>query len=63
VERNRSATERLTERERTPSVAIVATRIQMPRDGTLAQASETQPDRIELVDASLRNTGAAGGTA
>jgi hypothetical protein len=34
VERNQSASEHLTERERTSSVAIVATRIQIPGDGT-----------------------------
>jgi hypothetical protein len=43
VERNQSASEHLTERERTSSVAIVATRIQMSGDGTLAHATSIFP--------------------
>jgi hypothetical protein len=39
VERNQSASEHSTERERTSSVAIVATRIQMSGDTTLAQTT------------------------
>jgi hypothetical protein len=39
VEGNQSASEHLTERERTLSVAIVAARIQMSGDGTLAQVT------------------------
>jgi hypothetical protein len=39
VERNLKASERFSERERTSSVAIVATRIQMSGDSTLAHAS------------------------
>jgi Transposase DDE domain len=46
VERNQSASEHLTERERTLNVAIVATRIRMSGDSTLAHASACVTLRI-----------------
>jgi len=42
IERNQSASEHLTERERTSSVAIVATRIQLSGDSTLAQLGDAE---------------------
>jgi hypothetical protein len=42
---NQSASERLTERERTSSVAIVATGIQMSGESTLGQATLSLLDR------------------
>jgi hypothetical protein len=43
VERNQSVSEHLTERERTSSVATVATRIQMSGESTLAHATSIFP--------------------
>src|SRR3990170_1047015 len=56
VERNQPSSEHVTERERTPSVAIVATRIQMSGDSTLAHVDGLSADGSPTRPASFAQT-------
>jgi hypothetical protein len=60
VELNQSASEHLIERERTSSVAIVATQIQMSGDSTLAHPRRLPLDCLERLAPASPQRGYAG---